>query len=111
MSKYAVEFSHRANAQICKYFANSDSAEHIANWVLKTVDRLEEMAHQLADEPHIGTELPEKEYPFPQPGYRMLRESPFNFYYRVIDQTVFITHINMSGLLATTAWLRKKKSK
>ena len=91
MSKYAVEFSHRASVQIRNIFTYI--AEENASAALKMVDRLEEKAHQLADMPHIGAELPEKECPFLQPGYRKLTVRPFILYNRVIDQTVFITHI------------------
>ena len=103
MSKYAVEFSHRANAQIRSIFTYI--VEENANAAVKMVDRLEEKARQLADMPYIGTELPEKEYPFLPPGYRRLTVKPFILYYRVIDRTVFITHVvhsrrNQASILA-----------
>ena len=91
MRKHSVKFSHRASAQIRSIFAYI--AEENVSAALKMVDRLEEKARQLADMPLIGTELPEKEYPFLQPGYRRLSAKPFIIYYRVIDRTVFITHI------------------
>ena len=105
MSKYKVEFSHRANSQIRNIFAYI--AEENASAALKMVDRLEEKASQLADMPLIGPELPEAEYPFLQPGYRRLAAKPFILYYRIIDRTVFITHIihsrrNQAKALAET---------
>ena len=91
MSKYAVEFSQRANAQVRSIF--SYIAEDNANAALKMVDTLEAKAHQLEDTPFIGIELPESEYPFLLPGYRKLIINPFIMYYRVINQKVYITHI------------------
>jgi len=35
----------------------------------------------------------ESEYPFLQPGYRRLVVKPFVMYYRIVNQTVYITHI------------------
>ena len=91
MSKFAVEFSNRANEQIRSIFSYiaADNAEA----ALKMVDRLEARAGQFAATPLIGAELPQAEYPFLQPGYRRLIVNPFVVYYRVINQTVFITHI------------------
>ena len=91
MSKFAVEFSSRANAQIRSIF--SYIAEDNAYTALKMVDKLEAKARQLEDAPLIGTELPQAEYPFLQPGYRRLIVNPFIMYYRIINQTVYITHI------------------
>ena len=91
MSKYAVEFSYRANAQIRSIF--SYIAEDNANAAFKMIDKLEARVYQLTDTPYIGMELPQTEYPFLDPGYRRLVVKPFIIYYRVIEQTVYITHI------------------
>ena len=91
MNKYAVEFSQRANAQIRGIF--SYIAEQNADAALKMVDTLEARARQLEDTPFVGVELREHEYPFLKPGYRRLFVKPFVIYYRIVDQTVYITHI------------------
>ena len=91
MSKFAVEFSNRANIQMRSIF--SYIAEENANAALRMVDKLETKARQLEDTPFIGTEIPQAEFPFLQPGYRRLIVNPFIMYYRVINQTVYITHI------------------
>jgi len=91
MSKYAVEFTRRANAQIHSIF--SYIAEDNADAALKMIDRLEARTYQLKENPFIGTELPSDDYPFLPYGYRMLVVNPFIVYYRVINQVVYITHI------------------
>ena len=91
MNKYAVEFSRRANAQLRNIF--SYIAEDNVTAALKMVDALETRAKQLEDTPFIGTQLPKDEYPFLPPGYRKLIVNPFIMYYRIIDKTVYITHI------------------
>ena len=91
MSKYTVEFSRRANTQIRNIF--SYIAEDNADAALKMVDALEKRARQLEDTPFIGAELPENEYPFLESGYRRLIVNPFIMYYRIINRTVYITHI------------------
>ena len=68
-------------------------AEDNPDAALKMVDVLEARAHQLEDAPFTGIELPKDEFPFLQPGYRRLIVDPFIIYYRVIEQTVYITHI------------------
>jgi len=91
MSKYTVDFSRRANAQLRNIF--SYIAGDNADAALKMIDKLEAKARQLEDTPFIGVELPENEYPFLHPGYRRLIVNPFIMYYRIINQTVYITHI------------------
>jgi len=91
MSKYAVEFSRRANAQLRSIF--SYIAEDDKDAALKIVDMLEARAVLLGDTPYIGAELPNDKYPFLQYGYRRLIAKPFILYYRIINQTVYITHI------------------
>jgi toxin ParE1/3/4 len=91
MRKYKVEFSRRANAQIRNIF--SYIAQDNATAALKMVDTIEERVNQLATAPMLGIELPEDEYPFLTPGYRRLVVSPFLVYYRVMEDTVYITHI------------------
>ena len=91
MNKYAVEFSRRANTQIRSIL--SYIAEDNADTVLKMADTLEARALQLENAPFVGAELPENEYPFLKPGYRRLIVNPFIIYYRVINQTVYITHV------------------
>ena len=91
MNKYTVEFSRRANAQLRNIF--SYIAENNATAALKMVDMLEKKAKQLEGTPFIGTELPTDDYPFLPHGYRKLVVNPFFIYYRVIDKTVYITHI------------------
>ena len=90
-TKYAVEFSRRANEQLRGIF--SYIAEFNADAALKMVDTLEARARQLENTPFIGVELQENEYPFLQLGYRRLIVNPFIMYYRIINQTVYITHI------------------
>ena len=90
-SEYKVEFSQRANAQIRSKF--SYIAEDRPKAALRMVDRIEARAYQLANTPNIGVELPQNEYPFLQPGYRKLVVSPFIMYYRIVEKTVYITHI------------------
>ena len=91
MNKYAVEFSRRANAQLRNIF--SYIAEDNVTAALNMADTLETRAKQLEDTPFIGTELPRDKYPFLPSGYRRLIVNPFLMYYRVIDKTVYITHI------------------
>ena len=91
MNKYAVEFSRRANTQIRSIF--SYIAEVNADAALRMVDTLEAKALQLEDAPFVCAELPENEYPFLQPGYRRLIANPIIMYYRVVNQTVYITHV------------------
>ena len=91
MNKYAIEFSNRANAQLRNIF--SYIADDNANAALKMVDKLEARANQLADTPNIGVELPQSDFPFLEPGYRKMSVKPFIIYYRVIEHTVYITHI------------------
>ncbi|MCL2146621.1 MAG: type II toxin-antitoxin system RelE/ParE family toxin [Synergistaceae bacterium] len=91
MSKYAVEFSRRANAQIRHIF--SYIAEDNPDAARLMVNLLEAKARRLEDTPFLGAELPQNEYPFLQPGYRRLIANPFIMYYRIINQTVYITHI------------------
>ena len=91
MSKYTVEFSQKANSQMRNIF--SYIAEDNADAALKMVDTLEARANQLADTPFIGIELSKTEYPFLPHGYRKLVVKPFVMYYRIVGQTVYITHI------------------
>ena len=91
MNKYAVEFSRRANVQMRNIF--SYIAESNARAALGMIDKLEARARQLEDTPFIGTELPSEDFPFLAPGYRRLIVNPFIMYYRIVDQTVYITHI------------------
>jgi toxin ParE1/3/4 len=91
MSSYAVEFSRSANAQIQHIF--SYIAEDNPDAALKMVDSLEAKARRLEDFPFLGAELPQNEYPFLKPGYRRLIANPFIMYYRIINQTIYITHI------------------
>jgi len=91
MSKYTVEFSHRANEQLRSIF--SYIAEDNADVALKMVDRLEVRARWLVDARLIGVELPQNEYPFLRPGYRYFVSSPFLIFCRVIEKTVYITHV------------------
>jgi len=60
---------------------------------LKMIDTLEDSATRLETAPFIGVELLQDEYPLLMPGYRMLVVNPFNMYYRVVDNMVYITHI------------------
>jgi len=91
MNKHAVEFSRRANAQLHNIF--SYIAEENVTAALKMVDTLESRARLLEDTPFIGTELLKEDYPFLPHGYRRLIFNPFIMYYRIINQTVYITHI------------------
>jgi len=91
VSKYAVEFSRRASAQIRSIF--SYIAEDNADAALKMVDKLEAKAAQLKDNPFIGTELSEDDYPFLPSGYRRLVVKPFVMYYRAVNKIVYITNI------------------
>jgi len=91
MIKYTVEFSQRANAQLVNIF--SYIAEDNTNAALKMVDKLEASARRLEDTPFIGAELSKSEYPLLKSEYRRLIVSPFIMYYRIIEQTVYITHI------------------
>jgi len=91
MSNYTVEFSRRANAQIRHIF--SYIAEDNPDAARLTVDSLEAKARRLENNPFPGIELPPNEYPFLKPGYRRLTANPFIMYYRIINQTVYITHI------------------
>ncbi|MCL2215963.1 MAG: type II toxin-antitoxin system RelE/ParE family toxin [Defluviitaleaceae bacterium] len=68
-------------------------AEDNTHAALKMVDNLEARACQLEDNPFIGIELSKGEFPFLPPGYRRLIASPFITYYRIINQTAYITHI------------------
>jgi toxin ParE1/3/4 len=88
---YTVEFTQRANAQMRGIF--SYIAEDNVDTALKMVDTLEARASQLAQTPHIGVPLSKEEYPFLPKGYRRLVVSPFVVYYRIIKQTIYITHI------------------
>jgi len=60
---------------------------------LKMIDALEDNAARLGFAPFIGVELLQDEYPMLTPGYRMLAVNPFNMYYRVVGDTVYITHV------------------
>ncbi len=91
MSKHHLKISKRAKAQLRDI--SSYIAEHNADAAAKTVIALRERAYLLRDNPLIGVELSQKEFPFLPPGYRKLLVSPFILYYRVEKQTVFITHI------------------
>jgi len=88
---YAVEFTQKANAQMRNIF--SYIAEDNADAALKMADTLEARASQLAQSPYIGVPLSKEEYPFLPKGYRRLVISPFMVYYRIINQTIYITHI------------------
>ena len=105
MNKYTVEFSRRANAQLRNIF--SYIAEDNATAALKMLDTLEARANQLVDTPFIGIELPNDEYPFLPSGYRRLIVKPFIMYYRVIDSTVYITHIVHSKRNQAKAFLEE----
>jgi toxin ParE1/3/4 len=91
MSKYAVNFTRRANAQLRNIFTyiSEDNPEA----ALKMVDKLEIQARRLEDMPFVGTELSKEDFPFLPFGYRRLIVNPFIVYYRVINQIVYITHI------------------
>jgi len=91
LNKFVIEFTRRASAQLRSIF--SYIANDSANAALSMVDMLERRAHKLEKHPLIGTELPQNEYPFLQPGYRKLVANPFILYYRVINNTVYIAHI------------------
>ena len=91
MDRYAVEFSRRAHAQIRSIF--SHIAQDNPDAALKMVDSLEKNAQYLGDMPYMGVELPLDEYPFLPQGYRRLIVNPFVMYYRIVGQTVYITHI------------------
>ena len=91
MSKYKVEFTSRVNIQLRSIF--SYIAENNAAAAVKMVDRIEERSRRLADAPFVGVELTQGEYPFLPPGYRRLVSNPFLIYSRVIEKTVYITHI------------------
>ena len=91
MSKCRIEFTRRANAQIRNLFAYI--AQEDASAALKMVERIEARTQRLTETPELGVELPEVDYPFLTPGYRRLLVSPFLIYYRVIEDTVFITHV------------------
>ncbi len=91
MSKFRVEFSRRATAQLRSIF--SYIAQDNASAAHEMVDMLETRAQNLEDSPFIGVELPHSEYPFLPPGYRRLGAKPFLMYYRVIGNKVVITHI------------------
>ena len=91
MSKYVVEFSHRANLQIRNIF--SYISENNPNAALTMVETLEVRAYQLESNPFLGTELLKDEYPLLPFGYRKLIVKPFIIYYRVFNKTVCITHI------------------
>jgi toxin ParE1/3/4 len=71
------------------------------------VDILEARVKQLEVTPFIGTVLPRHEYPLLPPGYRRLVVNPFLIYYRVIDKTVYITHIIHSKRNQTKAFAKK----
>ncbi len=91
MRKYHLDYSKRALTQlqgILSYIAenNPDAAD-------KMLDTLESRADLLRDQPLIGVELSQKEFPFLPPGYRKMLVSPFIMYYRVEKKTVFIPHI------------------
>ena len=91
MGKYKVEFSHRANAQLRSIF--SYIAEEDPNAALKLVEMLEMRARQLESTPLLGADLQQNEYPFLRPGYRRLVVKKFIMYYRVTENTVYVTHI------------------
>ena len=57
------------------------------------VDTLEDNAARLGTTPFIGIELLQDEYPMLTPGYRMLVANPFNMYYRIVGDMVYITHV------------------
>ena len=89
MSK--VEFTRRANMQLSNIF--SYIAADSITAALKMVDMLEDNATRLGATPFIGVELLQDEYPMLTPGYRMLVVNPFNMYYRVVGDMVYITHV------------------
>jgi plasmid stabilization system protein ParE len=91
MPKYKIEFTQKSTAQIRSIFSGicADSAAA----ALKAAGKIEKHIALLADNPGLGAELPEDKYPFLTPGYRKLICKPFLVYYRVIGQTVFITHV------------------
>jgi toxin ParE1/3/4 len=60
---------------------------------LKMMDTIEARTVRLADNSYVGAELPKEEYPFLASGYRRLAVSPFLIYYRLIEQTVYVTHV------------------
>ena len=91
MNKYTVEFSRRANMQLRNIF--SYIAQDNTTAALKMIDLLEASAMRLEITPFIGVELPKDEYPMLTEGYRMLVVRAFNLYYRVVDNTIYITHI------------------
>jgi toxin ParE1/3/4 len=91
MNKHTVEFSRRAAAQLRNIF--SYIAEDNPEAALNMVDKIEARAKQLESNPFIGAELPQSEYPFLPHGYRRIIANPFILYYRVAEQTVYITHI------------------
>jgi len=106
MEKYKVEFSRRANLQIHNIFAYI--SEDNSNAALKVIDALEAKAIQLGRSPFIGIELSNDEYPFLPLGYRKVVVKPFVMYYRIIDQTVYITHIVHSKRNQTRAILEEE---
>jgi len=106
MSKYAIEFSRRANAQLHSIF--SYIAEDNADAALKMIDSLEAKTRQLEDTPLIGAGLSKNEYPFLQPEYRRLIVNPFIMYYRIINQTVYITYIIHTKRHQAKAFLKEK---
>lgn len=51
--------------------------------------RAEAVMAQLSDQPHSGHEIPE----FPHLPHRELPVPPYRFFYRVVDQTVWIVAV------------------
>ena len=60
---------------------------------LKMAERIEARIQRLAENPELGVALSVDDYPFLTPGYRRLLVQPFWVYYRVKENTVFITHV------------------
>ncbi|MCL2810598.1 MAG: type II toxin-antitoxin system RelE/ParE family toxin [Clostridia bacterium] len=91
MSKYKVEFTRRARAQIRNVF--SYIAQESPAAAQKVLDSMDARVHQLAQVPELGVELLGEEYPFLEPGYRKLLVRPFLIYYRIAGRIVYITHV------------------
>ena len=91
MNNIRIEFTRRANMQIRNLFTYIAQDNPAA--ALKVVERMEARIQRLEKNPELGVELSAEEYPFLTPGYRRLLVQPFLVYYRVIENTVFITHV------------------